>query len=249
MTKTLIIDSEKNTEKKIAGIIDGYCKGFTIEGSAGTLKQGMILIQKTQPDLILLNVMLKDGSGFELLNKIEERNFEVIFMAGNRDFAYKAIKYNALDYILKPFEEKEVIESLLKATEKRKQENNKYLLRSFLSNFAGQKSNGKKVVLKTTDDIHIVEVGKIIRCESDGSYTKVYLTGKSQIVVSKNLKEFEELLTDFGLLRVHHSHLVNINHIERFHKRSGGLIVMSDGSEIPVSVRKKENLIELFEKL
>jgi two-component system LytT family response regulator len=134
-------------------------------------------------------------------------------------------------------------------TEKRKQENSRYLLRSFLSNFAGQKPNGKKIVLKTTDDIHIVEVSKIIRCESDGSYTKVHLSGKSQIIVSKNLKEFEELLADFGLLRIHHSHLVNINHIERFHKRSGGLIVMSDGSEIPVSVRRKENLIELFERL
>ncbi len=249
MTKILIIDSEKNTKETIAGIIDGYCKGFTIEGSAGTLKQGMILIQKTQPDLLILNILLKDGSGFELLNKIEERAFEVVFMADNRDFAYKAIKYNALDYILKPLDEKELIEALLKAAEKRKQENSRYLLRSFLSNFAGQKPNGKKIVLKTTDDIHIVEVSKIIRCESDGSYTKVHLSGKSQIIVSKNLKEFEELLADFGLLRIHHSHLVNINHIERFHKRSGGLIVMSDGSEIPVSVRKKENLIELFERL
>jgi two-component system LytT family response regulator len=249
MTKTLIIDSEKNAEERIAGIIDGYCKGFIIEGSAKTLKQGMILIQKTQPDLVLLNVMLKDGSGFELLNKIEDRSFEIVFMADNRDFAYKAIKYNALDYILKPVDEKELIEALLKVAEKRKQENSKYLLRSFLSNFAGQKSNGKKVVLKTTDDIHIVEVSNIIRCESDGSYTKVHLADSSQIVVSKNLKEFEELLTDYGLLRVHHSHLVNINHIERFHKRSGGLIIMSDKSDIPVSVRKKENLIELFEKM
>ena len=248
MIRTIVIDDEKRVAQAIAKIIENFCSGFSVIGIAYDVKTGVELINKHKPDMVTLDINLPDGSGFDILRKVDNTDFKLIFITAYEEYALKAIKFSAIDYILKPIDENELSEAFRKVKEIHKKENNKLILDAFLSGL-DNKPKDKKIVLKTTDDIHLVKVNDIIRCESEGSYTSFFLTDGKKLMVSKNLKEFEDLLTDYGFFRTHHSHLININFVERFHKGDGGIIYMSDRSEIPVSVRKKERLLKLFKEL
>lgn len=249
MIRVIVIDDEKRVADAIAKIIDNHCSGFSVIGVANNVTEGVALINKHKPDLVTLDINLPDGSGFDLLKKVDEVDFKLVFITAYQEHALKAIKFSAIDYILKPIDEFELSEAFRKAKAIHKKENNKLVLDAFLSGLNGIPKEQKKIVLKTADDIHLIKINDIIRCKSDGSYTSFFLKENKQLLVSKNLKEYEDLLSDFGFFRAHHSHLININCIERFHKADGGIIYMSDQSEIPVSVRKKEGLLKLFGEL
>lgn len=249
MIRTIVIEDEKRVAKAIANIIETYCSGFSVIGIGNTVEQGLELINKHKPDLVTLDINLPDGSGFDLLRKIEDVDFKLIFITAYEEHALKAIKFSAIDYILKPIDEDELSDAFRKVKAIHKKENNKLILDAFLSELTDTPRDDKKIVLKTADDIHLVKVNDIIRCESEGSYTYFFLKEGKKFLVSKNLKEYEDLLVDYGFFRAHHSHLININFIERFHKADGGVIYMFDESEIPVSVRKKERLLKLFKEL
>ncbi len=249
MIRVVVIDDEKRVAEAIAKIIENHCSGFSVIGIAHTVKTGVELINKHKPDLVTLDINLPDGSGFDLLKKVEDIDFKLVFITAYEEHALKAIKFSAIDYILKPIDEIELSDAFRKVKAIHKKENNKVILDSFLTGLAEKPKEHKKIVLKTADDIHLIKVNEIIRCESEGSYTSFFLTDGKKLMVSKNLKEYEDLLTDYGFFRTHHSHLININNIERFHKADGGVIYMSDQSEIPVSVRKKDSLLQLFKEL
>jgi len=249
MISVVVIDDEKRMANSIARMIEENSSGFAIAGVAHSVKTGVDLINKHKPDLVTLDINLPDGSGFDVLKQVEERDFKIIFITAYEAHALKAIKFSALDYFLKPIDELEFTDALRKVKTAHKAEKNRLVLDSLLSGLNGKPKEQKKIVLKTVDDIHLVKIEEIIRCESDGSYTTFYLTNKKTLLVSKNLKEYEDLLDDYGFFRVHHSHLINLNFIERFHKADGGLVHMTDQSEIPVSVRRKEKLLKLFNQL
>ena len=249
MIRTIVIDDEKRVAEAIAKIIENYCSGFSVIGIAHTVKAGVELIDKHKPDMITLDINLPDGSGFDLLRKVEDIDFKLIFITAYEEHALKAIKFSAIDYILKPIDEIELSDAFRKVKAIHKKENNKVILDAFLSGLVDKPKEHKKIVLKTAEDIHLIKVNDIIRCESEGSYTSFYLNDGKKLLVSKNLKEYEDLLSDYGFFRAHHSHLININYIDRFHKADGGIIYMSDQSEIPVSVRKKDSLLRLFKEL
>lgn len=249
MIRVVVVDDEKRVAEAIARIIENNCSGFSVIGIALSVKSGVELINKHKPDLVTLDINLPDGSGFDLLKKVEDIDFKLVFITAYEEHALKAIKFSAIDYILKPIDEFELSEAFRKVKTIHKKENNKLILDAFLSGLNGIPKEQKKIVLKTADDIHLIKTNDIIRCESDGSYTSFFLKDNKQLLVSKNLKEYEDLLSDYGFFRTHHSHLININYIERFHKADGGIIYMTDQSEIPVSVRKKEGLLKLFGEL
>jgi len=249
MISVVVIDDEKRMANSIARMIEENSSGFAIAGVAHSVKTGIELINKHKPDLITLDINLPDGSGFDILKQVEERDFKIIFITAYEAHALKAIKFSALDYFLKPIDELEFADALRKVKTAHKAEKNRLVLDALLTGLNGKPKEQKKIVLKTVDDIHLVKIEDIIRCESDGSYTTFYLTNKKTLLVSKNLKEYEDLLVDYGFFRVHHSHLINLNFIERFHKADGGLVHMTDQSEIPVSVRRKEKLLKLFSQL
>ncbi len=247
--RTIVIDEDKKAAEAIAKIINNYCSGFSVIGIAHNVKTGVALIRKHKPDMVTMDVKLPDGSGFDLLRKVDFLDFKLVFITANEEYAIEAIKFGPIDYILKPVDALELAVAFRKVKAIFTKENNKDVLDTFLSG-ATDKPNGlKKIALKTSDDIHLVKVNEIIRCESEGSYTSFFLKGGRKLLVSKNLKEYEGLLSGYGFFRAHHSHLVNCSFIERFHKAGGGLIYMSDQSEIPVSVRKKERLLKLFSEL
>jgi len=174
-------------------------------------------------------------------------NSQVIFVTAHEEYALQAIKFSAFDYILKPFSKVELTGAVMRAREAVLERASDVSIQTLLNNIDSKED--KKIVLKSTDDIHLVNISDIIRCEADSSYTHFFLTDGTQITISTNLKEYDELLGDHNFFRVHHSHLVNLNKIVKFRKGNSSHLLMTDGSKVPVSSRKKERLIEKFNSL
>jgi len=199
--------------------------------------------------LVLLDIKLPDGTGFDILNHFQDIQFFTIFITAYDKHAIQAFKFSALDYLLKPIDIDEfrgAIDKLIKAKE---EQNTKQKLEIFLENIQNISKEVKRIVLKTSDSIHLVQVNEILRCQSEGNYTKFFFTNKGPILVSKNIKEYYEMLKDFQFFRPHQSHIVNINYIKRFHKLDGGSLIMQDDSNVPVSTRKREELMKIFDNM
>lgn len=247
--RTLIIDDETQVRNLLADLLNTYCPKALVIGTADSVKNGVTAIAELKPDLVLLDVNLSDGTAFDLLKQLPKTNFALVFVTAYENYALQAFRASALDYLLKPIH----VEALQEAVDKAYQQRNaqqltdqlSQQLKSYLDNLNGLPDE-KKIVLKTQDSLYIVRVQDIIRCEGEHNYTTFYLLNSKKIVVSHTLKEYETLLVDHGFFRAHQSHLVNINYIHCFDKREGGLLRMEDGSTVPVSQRKREELTELF---
>lgn len=249
MLRTLIVDDEEPVRTMLADILQSFCPDLEIVGQAGDVAGAVSKIKELKPELVLLDVNLPDGSGFDVLNAFNKVDFSVIFVTAYDEYAVKAFKCSALDYILKPVNIDELVQTIEKARETITNKNLAKKIAAFLDNLNGSSPEDKKIVLKTQESIHIVKVSTIIRCESFHNYTEFHISGAKKLVVSRTLKEFETLLCEFGFFRVHQSHLINVNYINRFEKSDGGYLVLADGSQVPVAKRKKDELLHLFEKM
>ena len=245
MISIVIIDDEPKARETIINILKLSKAGINIVGQAEDVSSGYDIIILKNPDLVLLDINLPDGTGFDLLKKFEKINFKVIFITAYEEHAIKAFKFNALDYILKHVTAGDLIQAVEKAGESIYKEETGIQLSALLSNL----NKIKKIVLKTAESIHLINVKDIIRCESDVNYTIFHLINDEKLMVSKTLKEYTELLESVGFFRTHQSHLVNLDHIVRYDKAEGGHLVMDDESIVPVSSRNKENLWMLFENM
>ena len=247
MLSILIIDDEKKIREMLADIINLNTTNTKVVGFAEDVSSGVAAIEKYKPDLIFLDIKLPDGTGFDILSKVNTDiyKFQVIFITAFEEYAVKAFKFSALDYILKPVDPEE----LIAAIEKCKTQNNyefKEKFETFDLNSAKQNNNNRKLVLKTQETIHIVEICDIIRCESDGCYTTFYTVDNRKIMISKTIKEYDELLTELVFFRVHQSHIINMSYIECFEKKDGGFVIMKDKSSIPVSSRKRDVFLKMI---
>ena len=247
--RAIIIDDEKPVINLLEEMIGQYCDDVDVVATANSVKTGIDQIKKLSPDLIFLDVNMGDGTGFNLLEQLGDRSPMVVFITAYDEYAVKAFKFSAIDYVMKPINLDEIEAAVLKCRTQMEKENLSEKLKVFLQNMDESGSEEKKIVLKTAESIHIVKVGEIIRCESDHNYTEFYLTGERKLLVSRTLKEYDELLQSYGFFRTHQSHLININFISRFDKADGGELVLSDKSRVPVSKRKREELFELFERM
>jgi two-component system, LytTR family, response regulator len=246
--RTIIIDDKEKARKILVNFIDTLCKDVEIVAQAENVKTGVDAILKNSPDLVFLDINMPDGTGFDLLNKLGQINFKLIFVTAYEEYAIKAFKFSAIDYLLKPINPQEMANAVEKARQLVKNENFELKYKAFLANFGDKPKNDKKIVLKTAESIYLIDVKDIMRCEADGGYTTFFIVDGRKIMVSKNLKEYEEMLADCNFIRPHHSHLINITHMLSFEKRDGGSIVMKDKSMVPVSTRKKEELINSLGK-
>lgn len=249
MIKTVIIDDEKNAREAIRQMVDKFFSEITIVGIADDVKSGTEIIKQLKPDLVLLDIKLPDGTGFDILNEFNEINFFTIFITAYNKHAVKAFKFSALDYLLKPIDIDEFKLAIDKVIKAKEDQNTKKKLDIFLENIHNISKEVKKIVLKTSDSIHLVQVNEILRCQSEGNYTKFFFTNKSPILVSKNIKEYYEMLKDYQFFRPHQSHIVNINCIKRYHKADGGSLIMQDESSVPVSTRKRDDLMKIFDSI
>ncbi|MBM3435377.1 MAG: response regulator transcription factor [Bacteroidetes bacterium] len=245
MISIAIIDDESKARETIINILSLSKTDIRIAGEAGSVSSGFELISREHPDLVLLDINMPDGTGFDLLKKFEKIPFKVVFITAHEEYAIKAFKFSAIDYILKPIMAGDLLQAVDKANESKSKQDTEIKLTALLSNL----DKIRKIVLKTAESIHIIQVKNIIRCEADINYTTFYLDNNEKLLVSKTLKDYVDLLEHSGFFRPHQSHLVNLDHIVRYDKTEGGHLVMSDDAIVPVSTRKKEELFSIFEKM
>lgn len=247
MRKVLIIDDENRTRELIAKMIDSFGLDVKAIPEGENVQSGIEAIQKNQPDIVFIDIQMPDGTGFDVLRSIENKNFEVIFITAHEEFAIKAIKFSALDYLLKPVDTNELRSALEKALVRLADNAEPHQFEALQKNILPNEK--RRLVLKTQESVHVVELDQIIRCEADRNYTSFFLRDDKKILVSKTLKEYEILLTGYNFLRVQQSHLININYVDRYDKKNGGAVVMKNGAEVPLSPAKRELFFKKLENL
>lgn len=248
MIRTLIVEDEQKSRDMLAGIIEKNCPELHVIGLAKNVTGGVAMITELKPDLVFLDITMPDGSGFDLLEQVSGQKFELIFATASDQHAIKAIKFSACDYLLKPIDIDELKTAVTKVVKKKNLEPNMANLQFLIQHLKRADENYQKITLPTGNAYEIVNIKDIIRCEADGSYTTFYLSDKRKLMISAGLKHYEELLPENDFIRVHHHHLINMNHVVRFLKEDGGYAILTDGSKIEISRRKKESFLERLNK-
>ncbi len=250
MVKTVIIDNDKDAIYILKSLINNNFTEFEVVGEYDDPEIAKKQIPVIKPELLLLDIKLKEITALDLLQKLEYKDFKVIFITAYNQYASEAFQCNAIDYILKPVS----IEKLGKALNNFKnisnnhsKSENHYL--PFQKNILIENNKKPKIVLKTTQKEHIVSINEIIRCEADKNYTNFFLVDSTKIVISKNIDKFEKLLEDHDFIRPHKSHLVNIAYIRTLNKVNGRTLIMLDKTIVPVSTRKKEYIVKKFDEM
>ena len=218
-----------------------------IIGTAKSVVEASKLLRKSQPDILFLDIMLGDGTGFDILEILPNLKSKIIFVTASDEFAIKAFKFAAIDYILKPYSDEDLANAIKKATNQIQP--NKEQLSVLKESISSSTNHSKKISLTTSEKIIVVNLDDIIRCESDNNYTTFYLENNQKILVSKTLKYYADLLKGNEFLRVHQSHLINTKYIKEYIKSDGGYLLLKDTTTIPVSVRKKNEVIEALNSL
>ncbi len=246
--KALIIDDEKRSCETIEAMLKVYCPQLTRILSANDIADGLKGIEQEKPTVVFLDINLKSGSGFDLLEQLSYRTFKLIFITAYNEHAIRAFKYSAIDYLLKPVDPQELTDAVNRALQNLKNDQLELRLEN-LKAYQTDLNNAKKIVLKTADNLFIVQLSSIIYLMADGAYTTFYLNNGNKILVSTHLKEYDDLFTGLHFFRPHQSYLINTQHLIRFDKKEGGHLIMSNNSTIPVSSRKKEAIYALFNQL
>ncbi len=242
--RTIIIDDELSARQTLRGFIEKFVPEIMIVAEADSIEAAVTVIENNEKDLVFLDIEMPYGSSFDILTQLEKIDFEIIFITAHDQYAIDAFKFSAIDYLLKPVK----INELKAAVEKFKKRNfpkqsNEELVKVLIDNL---NNTNHKLVLPTTNGFNIEKIENIIRCEADRNYTRFILVDGRKILVSKTLKEFDQLLSNQGFFRIHQSYLVNMNHITKYFKGQGGEIEMTDKAIIPVARTKKEMFLKLF---
>ncbi|MFK8039575.1 MAG: LytR/AlgR family response regulator transcription factor [Crocinitomicaceae bacterium] len=249
MISAVIIDDEDHCRENLRTIINSNFNDIQIVGEGNSVESATKVITDTAPNVVFLDVDLSDGSGFNVLDNIESLNFHVIFITAFNDYAIKAFRYNALDYLLKPID----IEELKNAISKIQEVDNKQLItkeevKELIANLSRTEED-KKLIIKDKNYNYYIRIGDIIRCEADGNYTTIYCENHDKIVVSYPLKKYVSLLPTSIFFRVHQSNLINLNQVKKVLKEDGGLVVMNDESKVLIARRRKDSFFEAMKTI
>ena len=248
MIRCVIVEDEEMARKVLKSLLAQYCPDVMVCAEADDITSGQEMIEAFRPDLVFLDIEMPGGSGFKLLNNIKDIDFEVVFITAYEQFAIKAIRHDALDYLLKPVDPKELVAAVEKVKDAKYKKTLKKQYDSLLKNINPEQLTVKKISISTSDKIHLIEVDDIIRCESDNYYTIIYFKDCTSLLVSKTLKEMEQKLEEYDFVRTHKSHLVNMRCIMNFIKDEM-MVLLTDGVKVPVSKRKKEKILEVINSL
>jgi len=246
--RAIIIEDEQHNRENLFQMITCHCPEVEIIAVCSSAVEGRDSIITLHPDLIFLDIEMPGGTGFSMLENLSRIDFEVIFVTAYDYYGIKAIKFSALDYLLKPVDTNDLITAVEKAKDKIRQKKENLRLRNMLEN-NHRSSSEKMLALSMSDKVEFIEVASIIRCESDSNYTIFFLKNGEKILISKTLKEYDELLSPYGFLRVHQSHLINLKEIKCFVKTDGGYIKMKDGSSVSISRQRRETVLKVLQNL
>lgn len=249
--KYILIEDDTSILKGFQILIARYAPVMQCVATAASVEEGFKVIEKHQPDVLFLDVQLTDGSSFDILEKLNKAipHYQpaILFITAYQEFAVKAFKYSALDYLLKPIDSIDLKEALKKLNKKESLQD-LYPKMELLLQTLNKNETEKKIALSSQTTTHIVPIKTILRCESDVNYTHFYLENGKKITVSKTLKDFDELLQNDGFERIHQSHLINIHYIKEYDKKDG-YFNLTNGDKIPVSSRKKELAQQIIDKI
>lgn len=245
--KAVIIEDELQAIMALKQEIETNCPELILCGTASNVEDAFTLIMKERPELIFLDIQLKKGNGFDLLSKLENYGFKVIFTTAYSQYALQAIKISALDYLLKPVASEDLVKAVAKAKNS-SQDHMQLQLKNFIQN---QNLNPllKKIALQTSKGIYLYELEAIIRLEATGNYTTIYLKDEKKLTVAKTMRDFEDMLHTMGFVRIHHSHIINLSHLQSYMSKDGGYVIMENKTTLPVSKRKRSELLTLLNNL
>ena len=238
----LIIEDEANSREILRNYLAKYCKNVSVLGEAATIKDGLVLLNKNNPDMVFLDVEMPYGNAFDLLDQLPDRTFETIFVTAYNQYAMDALNHHAAYYLMKPIDIDELVKSVAYVAEVKERENalEDKILTTVINRVDG------KITLPQQDGFQVLNVADILYCKADDNYTEIFLENQ-RLVVSKTLKYFEEALSDFAFARIHKSYLVNVNEVVKYKKGKGGSVVISNGKELLVSASRKQQLLSYFE--
>lgn len=248
MLKAILIDDETSCTEVLRWQIETYCPSISIISECHQPEQAIEKIRQLNPDVIFLDIEMPSMNAFEMLNILKPFEFQVIFTTAYNQFAQQAFKENAIDYLLKPIDKSDLMIAVDKLMHKEKIYSHEKI-EMLLHLFKEQLKTNKKIALPTQDGISFINVDQIVRVESDSNYSFVHLVSGENICITKTLKQIESSLEAQPFYRVHQSHLVNLNHIEKYVKEGGGYIVMSDKTTITLARQRKDGFMELFSRL
>ena len=249
MISTLIIDDEQHQQELLSGMLHKNFPQIQIQHICSSVDEGLEKIAKFHPQLIFLDVMMPPKTGFDLLASVDEINFDVIFTTSFEQFALQAIKLSAIDYLLKPFGIDELGKAIAKYEAKLDIKQSYDHIQNLLYNVNSNNSDKIKIALPTLTGFVFVLVSDIIRCEADNVYTTFYFTNNKSLVVSKSIKDCEKLLISYNFFRSHTSHLINMSYLKEYIKGDGGIIKMTDGSQVDLSRLRKDDFLRLLNRI
>jgi len=253
MITALLIDDDSNLRAGMKGLLEMYAPNIKILGEADSVNAGITAIAEFKPDVVFLDIQLGDGTGFDILEQLTQKHGKltshVVFITAHEEYAVKAFRFSALDYLLKPVDPEDLRKVVEKITKVLANNDSYAHIDLLLENIRKKVDKFKRIALSTSDGIHLFEVSDIIRLESQDNYTKFYIKDNKPVLIAKTLKEYEDLLSEQGFERIHQSHLINLAYLRSYIKKDGGYAVMADNSHLPISQRKRERLQDLLRSL
>ena len=247
--KCIIVDDEILVAGNLEMLLARYCPEVEVDGIAHSAKEAEVLIRDKRPDLVFLDVEMPHGNGFDLLKKFDRVDFGVIFVTAFDHYAIKAIKFSAIDYLLKPIDINELVAAVSKAQIQLKSRSVNQGLNLLLQNMAQPATRLQKLTLPTMEGMTFVNIDEILYCKSDGNYTSFHLMGGQSLLVTRQIGTYEDLLPEPLFCRIHRQYIINVNKVTKYIKGRGGYVVMSDGKVIDVSVRKKEDFLNAYKRM
>lgn len=250
MLRTIIVDDEKLGRETINGLLKQYCPDVSVIAECENIQSAQLEIETQKPDLVLLDIAMPGGSGFDLLNQLKEISFDVIFVTAHNEHVLKALRYNAIDYLLKPVNEDELVTAIDKVLMNR---NNKWEKLNIKNLIEQQLNSSSKRIhnlcIPTSKGFQIISLDEVVCCEANNTYTIIYLIDGKQMVSTKPLAEYDLTLFDAGFIRVHKSWLINMRHVKEYRRGEGGTVILTNNKSVDVSRRKKEHFVSELKKV
>jgi two-component system LytT family response regulator len=244
MIRTVLVDDEIDSIRVLQKLLETYCPSITIVGKADGVETATHVIQTAHPDLVFLDIEMTQGNAFDLLNGLQPFSFQVIFVTAFDNYAVRAFKYSAVDYLLKPVDIDDLRAAVERVSGKFQEKNVMEQMKILLDNVGTFQVSQQKMAVPTLHGLTFVAIRDIVRFEAKGSYTVIHLDGQEGIMATRNIKEYEDLLPDSIFCRIHNSHIINLHKIQKYQKGRGGYVTMDDGSYIEVAIRRREEFLQ-----
>ncbi|MEM0997540.1 MAG: LytTR family DNA-binding domain-containing protein [Bacteroidota bacterium] len=240
----LIVDDERSNREFLTVILEDFCPEIRVVGQADSVKMGLEQLEEHDPDILFLDVKMPNGDGFQLLEQVEKPRFQLIFTTAYDQYAIRSFKYSAVDYLLKPVDPEDMVRAVNRAKERLSKGELNVQLEALLENLRQQGSGPRKLIVPDQHGFVVIRVEEVIRVEAEGNYSTIVLTSRKEILASKPIKYFEKLLEGKEFARIHNKYLVNLDHVVKYLRRRRPVVVTSDGMELEVSRRKKEEFLK-----